>query len=291
MPRIEANAIALHYESSGADGAPTILLIMGLGCPLTRWNDGLCELLVERGFRVLRFDNRDCGKSTRCSDLALPDIGAALRGEPLGTLPYTLATMAADSVGLLDALGIEKAHLVGASMGASIAQIIAASYPQRALSLTSMMSSSGNPLLPPPTPAAAMALFAPLPAARDRATIVADAIARYRAVESPGYPTPLVDLQTMFGDEYDRGYYPQGVARQLGAVLADGDRRALLARIACPTVVLHGSADPLLPPACAVDVARHIAGAQLRLIDGMGHDFPAALTTVFADAICAAAIR
>jgi len=291
MPRIAANGIELHYESQGADQAPTLLMIMGLGAQLTRWNRGLCELLVERGFRVLRFDNRDCGRSTRCTDLAPPDIGALLRGEPLAALPYTLETMAADSVGLLDALEIEQAHVVGASMGAAIAQIIAATHPQRVLSLTSIMSSSGHPLLPPPTPAAVMALFAPLPTARDRASVIANAITRHLPIASPGYPTPIGELQTLFGDEYDRGYYPLGVARQLGAVLAGGDRRAQLRTITCPTVVLHGSDDPLLLPDCAHDVASHVVDAQLRLIDGMGHDFPAALTNVFADAICTAAGR
>ena len=288
MPRITANGIELHYESSGADDAPTLLMIMGLGAQLTRWNRGLCELLVERGFRVLRFDNRDCGRSTHCTDLPRPDIGALLSGEPLAALPYTLETMAADSVGLLDALGIEQAHLVGASMGAAIAQIIAATYPQRAWSLTSIMSTSGNPQLPPPTPAAVMALFAPLPPAQDRDGVIANAIARHLPIASPGYPTPIGELQALFGDEYDRGYYPPGVARQLGAVLAGGDRRPLLGTISCPTVVLHGRDDPLLLPDCAHDVAKHISGAQLRLIDGMGHDFPAALTPVFADAIGAA---
>ena len=289
MPRIAANAIELHYEVHGADHAPTLLMIMGLGAQLTRWNHGLCELLVERGFRVLRFDNRDSGLSTRCTDLPRPDIGAILRGETLAELPYTLETMAADSVGLLDALGIEQAHLVGASMGAAIAQIVAATYPQRALSLTSIMSTSGNPQLPPPTPAAVTALFAPLPPANDRADVIANAIARHLPIASPAYPTPIDELQTLFGNEHDRGYYPPGVARQLGAVLAGGDRRALLKSISCPTVVLHGSDDPLLLPDCANVVAGHIAGAQLRLVDGMGHDFPAALAMVFADAISAAA--
>ena len=289
MPRIAANAIELHYEVQGADHAPTLLMIMGLGAQLTRWNRGLCELLVERGFRVLRFDNRDCGRSTRCTELPRPDIGAILRGETLAELPYTLETMAADSVGLLDALGIERAHLVGASMGAAIAQIVAATYPQRALSLTSIMSTSGNPQLPPPTPAAVTALFAPLPPANDRDGVIANAIARHLPIASSAYPTPIDELRTLFGNEHDRGYYPPGVARQLGAVLAGGDRRALLAAISCPTVVLHGRDDPLLLPDCAHDVAGCIAGAQLRLIDGMGHDFPAALTPVFADAISAAA--
>lgn len=289
MPRLAANSIELHYESFGAASAPAILLIMGLGAQLTRWNSELCDLLVERGFRVIRFDNRDCGRSTLCDDLPLPDISAALRGGLLSVLPYTLDTMAADSVGLLDALKIDRAHLVGASMGAAIAQTIAARYPQRTRSLTSIMSTSGNPLLPPPTPAAAMALFAPLPASRERASIVADAIKRHLAVASPDYPTPLADLQRMFSEEFDNGFYPQGVARQLAALLASGDLRPLLRTIACPSVVVHGRDDPLIQLACGEDVANTIPDSQMRVIEGMGHDFPVALSEAFADAICAAA--
>lgn len=291
MPRLAANSIELYYESYGAAGAPTVLLIMGLGAQLTRWNSELCDLLVERGFRVIRFDNRDCGRSTLCDGLPLPDIGAALRGSLLSALPYTLETMAADSVGLLDALKIDQAHLVGASMGASIAQTIAARYPQRSRSLTSIMSTSGNPLLPPPTAAAAMSLFAPLPASRERASIVADAITRHLAVASPDYPTSLADLQRMFGEEFDNGFYPQGVARQLGALLASGDLRPLLRTITCPSVVVHGRADPLIQLACGEDVANTIPDSEMRVIEGMGHDFPVALSEVFADAICAAAAR
>ena len=186
---------------------------MGLGSQLVRWNSTLCNELVARGFRVIRFDNRDVGLSTHCEQMPLPDLRAMLQGGPAPLLPYTLDTMAADTVGLLDALQIDRAHICGASMGGAIAQIVAARYPQRCLSLTSMMSSSGNPLLPPPTPGAAAALFAPLPITRDRASIVADAITRFRAIESPGYPTPVDELQAMFGEEYDRGFYPQGVVR------------------------------------------------------------------------------
>ncbi|MBK9027105.1 MAG: alpha/beta hydrolase [Propionivibrio sp.] len=291
MPRIAANAIELHYESFGSASAPAILLIMGLGAQMTRWNIELCDLLVQRGFRVIRFDNRDCGLSTLCDGQGLPDIGAALRGGSLFALPYTLDTMAADCIGLLDALDIDTAHLVGASMGGAIAQIIAARFPERTLSLTSIMSSSGNPLLPPPAPAAALSLFAPLPVALDRKTIVNDAIARFMAVASPGHPTAPEDLQTLFGKEYDRSFYPQGVARQLGAFIANGDRRPLLRRITCPTVVLHGKDDPLIKLACGEDVANNVPDAELRVVEGMGHDFPVALTETFADAICQAAAR
>jgi pimeloyl-ACP methyl ester carboxylesterase len=289
MPSIASNKIELYYESFGASADPAILLIMGLGAQLTRWNIELCNLLASRGFRVIRFDNRDCGLSTICDKLALPDLGAAIRGQPLTYLPYTLETMAADCIGLLDALDIGPAHIVGASMGGAIAQTIAARYPDRTLSLTSIMSSSGNPMLPPPTPAAAMALFSPLPANRDRATIVADAIARYLPLSSPGYPMSQRDLDAMFGGEYDRRFNPEGVARQLGALIANGDRRPLLKTISCPTVVLHGKNDPLIQLPCGKDVADNISNAELRAIDGMGHDFPVALTETFANAICAAA--
>ena len=289
MPQITANSIEINYESFGPASAPAVLLIMGLGAQLTRWNIELCELLVNRGFRVIRFDNRDCGLSTHCDGMPLPDIGAAMRGGSMSVLPYRLETMAADSVGLLDALKIDQAHVVGASMGAAIAQIIAARYPDRTLSLTSIMSSSGNPMLPPPTPAAALALFAPLPTTRDRASIVADAIARFRPVASPDYPAPLEHLQKMFGEEYDRSFYPQGVVRQLGALIANGDRRPLLRTITCPAIVLHGKNDPLIQLACGEDVASNIQNAEMRVIEGMGHDFPIALTKTFADAICAAA--
>jgi pimeloyl-ACP methyl ester carboxylesterase len=291
MPRISANSIELDYQSFGPASAPAILLIMGLGAQLTRWNDELCDALVARGYRVIRFDNRDCGLSTHFDDAPQPDIGAALRnGTPLN-VPYTLDDMAADCVGLLDALGIAQAHIVGASMGAAIAQIVAADYPQRTLSLTSMMSTSGNLSLPPPTPAAAMALFAPLPRERDEESMVADGIGRFLAVASPAYPTDGERLRNIFVAEYRRSFYPAGVGRQLAAVIANGDRRRLLGKIVAPTVVLHGAADPLIPPACGEDVAAHIAGAEFRLIEGMGHDFPVALSEVFADAIAAAARR
>lgn len=290
MSRAAANGITLEYESFGPSTAPAVLLVMGLGGQLTRWNIELCELLVARGYRVIRFDNRDSGLSTHFDAAPPPDLRALLRGASIA-LPYTLDDMAADCIGLLDALGIERAHLAGASLGGAIVQIAAARYPERVLSLTSIMSSSGHPDLPPPTPAAAAALFAPLPKVRDRASIVADSIARYATLESPAFPTPRGRLQEMFENEFERNFAPRGVARQLAALLANGDRRPLLQDIKAPCVVLHGAADQLIPAACGADVAAHVAGAELRLIEGMGHDFPVALTACFADAICAAAAR
>ena len=290
MTAILANKIELEYESFGRDADPAILLIMGLGGHLTRWNLELCDLLVARGYRVIRFDNRDCGLSTHFSDAPVPDLRALQNGQPV-TLPYTLDDLVADSVGLLDALGIKQANVAGASMGGAIAQLAAANYPERVISLTSIMSSSGNPALPAPTPAAATALFAPLPRQRDRESIVADSITRYETLESPAYPTDRGRLRQLFADEYERNFDPRGVARQLAALIANGDRRSLLRSITAPSVVLHGAADQLIPLACGKDVARNIPNAEFRIIDGMGHDFPVALSQVIGDAICAAAHR
>lgn len=290
MTAILANKIELEYESFGREADPAILLIMGLGGHLTRWNLELCDLLVARGYRVIRFDNRDCGLSTHFSDAPVPDLRALQNGQPV-SLPYTLDDLVADSVGLLDALGIKQAHVAGASMGGAIAQLAAANYPERVLSLTSIMSSSGNPALPAPTPAAATALFAPLPRQRDRESILADSIARYETLESPAYPTDRGRLRQLSADEYERNFDPRGVARQLAALIANGDRRSLLQTITAPSVVLHGAADQLIPVACGEDVARNIPNAEFRIIDGMGHDFPVALSQVIGDAICAAAHR
>ncbi|MEF8698050.1 MAG: alpha/beta hydrolase [Candidatus Accumulibacter sp. UW25] len=289
MPQITANHLQIEFESFGPESAPAILLIMGLGAQLGRWNSELCEALVARAFRVIRFDNRDCGRSTKLDAAGVPDIARALRSALPLVAPYTLEDMAADCIGLLDALGIAQAHIVGASMGGAIAQIVAALYPQRTLSLTSIMSTSSHPELPPPTPAAALALMAPLPATRDRETLIEDAIRRQLAVASPQYPSCPQRLRSLFTEEHERGFHPRGVTRQLAAFLASGDRRALLATIQAPTLVLHGADDPLIPVACGYDVAAHIPGARMQVIPGMAHDFPVALSEVFADAIASVA--
>jgi len=291
MARVVANRIEIEYESFGSAKAPAILLIMGLGAQLIRWNMELCDLLVARGYRVIRFDNRDCGLSTHCDQFPRPDLRLLQPGKPLPSLSYSLDDMAADSLGLLDALGIAQAHIVGASLGGAIAQLIAARHPERTLSLTSIMSSSGNPALPLPTPAANLALFAPLPLQRDKESIVADACRRFAALCSPAYPTEPERLRRLFSAEYDRAFHPAGVVRQLAAQITNGDRRPLLGRITAPTVVLHGADDPLIRVECGRDVAAHVPGAELRIIPGMAHDFAPGLSATFADAICAAASR
>ncbi|SBT04058.1 Alpha/beta hydrolase fold protein [Candidatus Accumulibacter aalborgensis] len=289
MPQITANKLQFEYETFGDASAPAVLLIMGLGAQLGRWNIELCEALVDRGFRVIRFDNRDCGLSSKLDEADVPDVGQALRTGTAPMAPYALEDMAADSVGLLDALGIDSAHIVGASMGGAIAQIIAALYPQRTLSLTCIMTTSGHPELPPPTREAAQALFAPLPAARDKDSLVEDAMRRQLAVASPDFPSCPQRLRDLLTEEHERGFHPRGVTRQLAAFLASDHRRDLLQTIRVPTLVVHGAEDPLIPVACGYDVAAHIAGAEIRVIEGMGHDLPLALTDVFADAIATVA--
>ncbi|MDR3086455.1 MAG: alpha/beta hydrolase [Azoarcus sp.] len=305
MPLIDTgHKVKLETIVYGEPDAPAILLIQGLGTPLTRWQTSLPKRLVDAGFRVITFDNRDIGLSTQMDTLGLPDI-KSLMSVSLSALSmpvppsrvalatsYTLDDMALDATALLDALHIDAAHIVGASLGGMIAQWLAFRYPTRCLSLTSIMSSSGNLLLPSPTPAAMHAMFAPLPGSRDEAALVEDCIWRQKVLMSPGYPTSDDELRAMFTSEYRRaGFHPKGVIRQVSALLSAGDRRAMLLSVRAPTVVLHGEDDPLINIACGHDTAAAIPGAEFRSIPGMGHDFPEALAGEFASAILAAAQR
>ncbi|MDR1662749.1 MAG: alpha/beta hydrolase [Azoarcus sp.] len=302
MSLIDIGRLELETVVHGKPGAPAILLIQGLGTPLTRWPASLIAHLVEAGFRVVAFDNRDVGLSTQMDALGLPDIKRLMSipsfSWPLPTMlpalpvPYTLADMAGDALALLGALRIEAAHIVGASLGGMIAQLFAAYHPERCLSLTSIMSSSGNPLLPPPAPAALHALFAPLPVARDERALIEDCIWRQKVLMSPAYPVSDEELRARFSAEYRRGgFHPKGVLRQLAALLTAGDRRPLLMTIRAPAMVLHGANDPLINAACGRDTAASISGAEFRAIPGMAHDFPEALGPEFAAAILTAARR
>jgi pimeloyl-ACP methyl ester carboxylesterase len=294
MPLVQANGIDIEYESFGSKSAETILLIMGLGAQLTQWPTALCHALVAKGYRVVRFDNRDVGLSSRMERdraFAFSDAFFALAAGKPTFAAYSLSDMADDAVGLLDALGIEQAHIVGASMGGMIAQHIAADHPTRTLSLTSIMSSSGNPMLPPPK-ARVLGLFMPqATGARDAESVIAHGIKTYEVIGSPGFPTDAETLRAWVERDATRAYYPQGVMRQMAAVLSDGDRRSKLKQIDVPTVVLHGRDDPVVPVAGAEDTAANIKGAELRVIAGMGHDMPLALLDQIADAIVAAAER
>ena len=287
--RTTANGIDITYEDKGAKDAPAILLVMGLGGQLTLWPDEFVDALVAHGFRVIRYDNRDVGLSTRFDDAGVPNlkwmfVKAALK-LPIRSA-YTLADMAADGMALLDHLGIERAHIVGASMGGMIAQHIAARYPDRVLSLTSVMSTTGNPRLPR-AQKEAMRVLANRPMGGDAEAMIAYSVNAARVIGSPAYPAAEDRLQRRVRSDYERGWYPQGVARQMAAIVADGDRRPMLKGIKAPTLVIHGEADPLVPIAGGRDTAANIPGARLVTIAGMGHDLPLALVDTLADAIAA----
>ncbi len=290
MASVAANGITIEYESLGDPGAPPILLIMGLGMQLVAWPDAFCQGLVERGFRVIRFDNRDCGLSSKIRVHRQPNLVAALAAAWLRLpvrAPYTLDDMAADTVALLDALAIPRAHVVGLSMGGMIAQVVAARYPERVLSLTSIMSSSGRRKVSKPRPDAKRALLSKPADPGDPDSVVEHLVGVFGVIGSPGFPTERAVLRDQVARNVRRGYYPAGVARQLVAIIASGDRRRLLRKIGAPTLVIHGAADPLVPVEAGRDTARHIAGAKLEVIDGMGHDLPAGLQPILVEAIAA----
>jgi proline iminopeptidase len=281
-------SIHIEYESLGDPRHPAILLIMGLGMQLTGWPDDFCHGLVARGYRVIRFDNRDCGLSGRAprgrrANLLLAMAAASL-GLPLRT-PYTLADMAGDAIGLMDRLGIERAHIVGASMGGMIAQVFAARFPQRVLSLTSIMSTSGNRRVSRPSREARKVLLSRPADSKDPESVIDHLVGMFGVIGSPGYPASREELRQRIGRSVRRAYDPAGTARQLLAVIAAGDRRKLLRSIRAPTLVIHGAADPLVPLAAGRDTARHIPGASLLVIEGMGHDFPEALLPRLVQAI------
>ncbi|WP_315761640.1 alpha/beta hydrolase [Sphingomonas sp. Y38-1Y] len=290
--RIAANGLEFEYAISGPADGPAMLLIIGLGTQMTRWPQGLIDGLVGHGFRVIRFDNRDVGLSSRLDDAGAPDLpavmAAMLHG---GTAPvaYTLADMAEDAIALLRALGVEQAHVVGGSMGGMIAQILAAKHPDAVLSLTSIMSSSGNPALPRASEAALALLSSERPDPADEAAIVERAVIGGETLGSPGYPIDRAVRRVAAIKDYRRGYHPAGIARQTAAIVASGDRRALLRAIKAPTVVIHGTVDPLVPIEAGRDTAANIPGARMIEVAGMGHDLPDALVPEVVDAIVAVA--
>lgn len=275
MAKARANGVELDYEVRGE--GPALLSINGLGGQRTRWPEFTARLAAE-GFRVISFDNRDVGLSQKFDAAGPPDLAAIRAAVKEGAPPpvvYDLRDMAADAVGLLDALGVDKAHIVGVSMGGMIAQLVAADYPERALSLASIMSSSGNPDLPPAAPAAMAALTerGPDPHA-DLEGFLAHAAVSGRAIGSPAYPLGDTFFRARAEADFRRSYSPLGVARQMAAITASGDRRARLQAITAPSVVIHGEADPLVPLAAGRDTAANIPGAALCIVPGMGHDLP-----------------
>lgn len=287
MPQVSANGIALEYEDYGDKSAPPLLLVMGLGAQLTLWPIELVEALVSRGFRVIRYDNRDIGLSHKMEGARAPGMVRHILMKRFGLnprVPYTLADMAKDGVGLLDALGIGKAHVVGASMGGMIAQHIAFTHPERVLSLTSIMSTTGNPKLPP-AQKQALDVLTRRPASMAETVLIEHGVKIGRTIGSPGYPTDEARLRANVTRDFRRSFYPAGMPRQLAAIIADGCRRQRLAGVRAPTLVIHGEGDPLVPVEGGRDTAAHIPGARLKTIPGMGHDLPLALVDEIADAI------
>ena len=290
MPNVNINGQVIEYESLGSASSPTILLIMGLGMQLTNWPDAFCQRLVDAGFRVIRFDNRDIGLSGkvhvgRRMNMKLAMLAAFLK-LPVKA-PYLLDDMVADTVGLLDALEIKSAHIVGASMGGMIAQLLAAHHPTRVTSLTSIMSSSGNRRAHRGTPEAMRVLMARPTDASNMNSVIEHSMKVYSVIGSPAYPQHKDELRARITRNFHRSYHPAGTARQLLAIMASGDRRALLQKISAPTLVIHGADDKLVPVAAGRDTAHHIKGAKLQIVPGMGHDLPPGLQPILADAIAA----
>jgi pimeloyl-ACP methyl ester carboxylesterase len=288
VPRAHANGIEIEYDTFGDPSNPAILLIMGLGIQMLGWDERFCNLLVERGYFVIRFDNRDVGLSSKIEGGPPPDLMKLMAGDH-SSAAYTLDEMAADAAGLLDELGIEKAHLVGVSMGGMIGQTLAIRHPERVLSLTSIMSTTGSPAVGQPRQDVVMALITPAPA--DRQGFIDRQVEMFKLIGSPDYPMREDEFRDLVGRSYDRAFYPEGFLRQLTAILASGDRTAALAAVKVPTLVIHGEADPLIAPDGGEATAKAIPSAKLVKIPGMGHDLPPALWPRFVDEIVANAER
>lgn len=277
--------LEIAWEQRGNPKHPTVLLVMGLANQLVHWPLGFLQALVDRDLHVVRFDNRDSGRSSHMVDAPSPDLPAALKGD-LSSASYTLSDMAADAVGLLDVLGIDAAHVVGASMGGGIAQTIAIEHPARVLSLATMMFTTGDPSVGQVHPATAQALFSG-PLGRTREEFISSAVRRYEVVGSPKYPTDPALVAELAGLAYDRDHDEVALARQAVATVASGDRTQRLRSLKVPTLVVHGLADTLCDPSGGRATAAAIPGAELVLIEGMGHNLPPGVWERIADLIAA----
>jgi pimeloyl-ACP methyl ester carboxylesterase len=290
MPAITANGLTFEYDVSGADTSPPVLLVMGLGMQLVAWPDAFVAQLVAAGFRVIRFDNRDIGLSSKFDHVGTPNllIESAKFMMGLGVKSaYNIDDMARDTAALMDALKIERAHIVGASMGGMIAQNLASRFPPKVQSLTSLMSSTGRRSLPQPTWKARSAMLARRPKHGDIEAAIERMKFVFRTIGSPGFPEDEATLHAFCKRHVTRSYNPAGTARQLMAVAASGDRTQLLRLIVAPTLVIHGKDDPLLPVAHGIETAREIPGAKLSIVSGMGHDLPMSLVPRLVEEIAA----
>ena len=290
--QIEANGIALEVDDRGPRDGEPLVLIMGLGMQLVGWPDGFVDQLVARGFRVIRFDNRDIGLSQRLDHLGVPNLALGGLRYTFGMAvpsPYRLADLADDAAALITVLGLQRAHVCGASMGGMVAQHLAARHAPLVKSLTLMMTTSGARHLPQPGLKVRMALMSRPANPHDVESIVDHYVWLYGLIGSPGYPIAPETLRERVAAAVRRSHRPAAVARQLTAIAADGDRASLLAQITQPTCVIHGDADPLVPVAAGRDLVNRIAGARLDVIAGMGHDLPDALWPRFVDDIASVA--
>lgn len=279
MPQIAANGLQLEYETFGQASKPAILLIMGLGSQMVLWPDAFCQRLAAAGYYVVRFDNRDVGLSSKLDHLGKPHLLRTSFAYTIGLkvrAPYLLDDMALDAVGLLDALGIKNAHVVGASMGGMIAQLLAAKHGSRVRSLTSIMSSSGHRWLPGPTWPVRMRMVR-RPKTFDRDSLIAHGMTTWRMIGSPGFVEDEAILKAKISTQIDRCIHPQGFVRQISAIMASGSRAPVLKKVKAPVLIIHGKQDPLVKVAAAHDLARRLPDAKLEIIDGMGHDLPSAL--------------
>jgi len=289
MPQLHANGIDIEFDEHGDPADPVVLLIMGLSAQLTMWDEEFVAELVKRGFRVIRFDNRDIGLSTWFDDAGTVDMAAALAGGGLPEPAYEIADMAEDASALLEGLGVDRAHIVGASMGGMIAQTFAIAHPDKTLTLTSIMSNTGNPSVGQPRPDVGAALFQAPPT---NAKEAADAgVQATKLIGSPGFAFDEERVRRDAVAAYDRSFHPAGVARQAVAVLTQPDRTEALGALHCPTLVIHGEADPLVDISGGRATAEAVPGAELWTVPGMGHDLPRELFAEVADRITALAAR
>jgi pimeloyl-ACP methyl ester carboxylesterase len=283
---VRVNGVEIVYDTFGETSAPPMLLIMGLGAQMIAWDERFCAQMAGRGYWVIRYDNRDVGLSTKFDEAGVPDLmgmmQATMQGQAVQA-PYTLVDMANDGVGLLEALEIESAHVVGVSMGGMIAQAMAIHHPQRVRTLTSIMSSTGNPELPPPSQEAMAVLMTPTPA--ERAAYIENSVQSSRVLAGPTYPMAEDVVRERAARFFERGLHPAGVARQLAAVLASGSRKEALQSVNLPTLVIHGNADPLVPVEGGIDTANAVPGAKRLIIEGMGHALPPVLWPQIMDAV------
>ena len=289
MAKVKANNIEIEYDTFGDPSSTPLLLIWGLNLQLIGWEEEFCEKLVEKGFYVIRYDNRDVGLSTKFKEAGAPSnkaiteaIFAFFKGEQAQG-PYKLEDLADDAIGLLDALNIDKAHICGACIGGMIAQEMAIKYPSRVLSLTSMISTTGGPDLPKPKAKALRIFMAPTP--REKEAYIENSVKTWRVLNGSGFSFDENIVRGRAARAYDRNFYPVGTARQLMAILASGSRKTKLASVNVPTLVIHGTDDPLCPLECGKDTAEAIAGAEMLIIEGMEHDLPPEAWTQMIDAI------